>query len=136
VRHLTPAYAHFHTIGFESLPPRTELHQDLSSTLAGADRFTSMIVLSDDPDPLVGFGSLPRLYLGGTVYTEAGLRHDLPDAADYLIEAHGPCLIEQDSLWLSFRSGDVRYPVPRHVRLERGELLLHDADLLSAVRWD
>jgi hypothetical protein len=135
VHHLS-TYAHFHTIGVEELPPRTELHQDVSSTLSRADRLTSLIVLSDDPDPLEGFGSLPRMYIGGTVYTEQGLRADWPDYADYLIERHGPCLIEQDSLWMAFRSGDVRYPTPRHVRLERGELLLHDADLLRAVCWD
>lgn len=135
MRHLTPTHAHFHTIGFELSRPRTELHQDLSSTLQAADQLTSMIVLSDDPNPPPGFGSLPRLYLGGTVYTEQGLRRHWPSVADELIELYGPSLIHLDGFWLSFRAGDVRYPVPQHVRLNRGELL-HDADLLSAVRWE
>jgi hypothetical protein len=136
VRHLTPAYAHFHTIGFELSRPRTEEFHGTASALASADQFTSLIVLSDDPTPPPGLGSSPRLYLGGTVYTEQGVRAYLPDLAHQLIDAYGPSLINLDNFWLGFRTGDVRYPLPRHVRLSRGELLLHDADVLSAVRWD
>lgn len=133
-------YAHFYTLDIEPVPPRIELHSDLASTLAEADLYTRLIVLRSDPDRSPSFGPLPRIYLGGTIYTVPGMRRhfaDNPGVADALIENYGSCVIQFGDHWLPFRTGDVRYPVPEHVRLERGDReVLHDTDLLGSIRWD
>ncbi len=127
-------YAHHHELGpFTGRSRVTEY--DSSDPTRDVDRYTDVIVLRSTDTPQSHIGDEPRRYIGGTVWTRTGLERDLPYVLDGDFLPDGNVWIQAGLFWFAFRTCDVRYPVPTHVRLQRGEPL-HDADLRSAVRWD
>lgn len=129
-------YAHHHELSL--FPPASRVTEyDPTDPLAHVDRYTDVVVLRPTRARTAQLGDEPRRYIGGTVWLLRTLCNELPEVARLLTVDQDPdsVWIQINTLWLPFRTCDVRYPTPAHIRLERGEAL-HDTDLRSAVRWD